>query len=87
VRFTILLRACRKRSARTELAGTRVKLQRRRGGRNFKTIATKNVGLRCAVRLRLKTRRGAVDYRAIWPKQNRTFRRGHSPVVTVTRAF
>ena len=78
------LRACSQGSS--PLAGTEIQLRRRRAGL-WKTVRVTQLDDTCSARFKLRARFKRARFKAVWPKQHPSYRRGSSrPVKVVTRA-
>lgn len=63
-------------------AGTKIQLQRKKGG-EFKTIASKKLNLRCRARFKIEANFRFAIFRSKWPKQDADHRAGLSRNVSV----
>ena len=82
IRFKVSLTACTTPEGAGKLAGTKVRLLKKKDGK-WREVATKNVNDSCRAVFTKKARFKRGTFSAVWPKQNDTFRKGRSKPVRI----
>lgn len=82
IRLKVSLTACTTPEGAGKLAGTKVRLLKKKDGK-WREVATKNVNDSCRAVFTKKARFKRGTFSAVWPKQNDTFRKGRSKPVRI----